>query len=253
MKLEHYVMGALMLVITILVATNVWAEPKIINYNFTLAINRGDLINTTVCLGNGTNASGPSFYQAGNVSIFNTDFNITLPANNEHQSTRNFLTIRDISSNCQTDDIISLLVNTTQAVANSSLIAYQSQQEIFRVYNETSIYVDKFAECKEVNGQVSVKEVACKASLEECKLARGNVSTRLDECTTNLQAKTNDVTICQTSASSIQSELQKCRTDLAGKGQAGSYLFAVAAGFGAAYFIFKKDNNPPDIANFQTA
>ena len=251
-KYVAFVFIAFVMIVTTL-AIAVRAEPKIVSYNFTLVINRGEQINTTTCGTNGTNVSGPSFYQAGNVSLYNTDFNITLPAQNEHQSTRNFLTIRDIPSNCQTDDILSLLVNTTQAVANSSLITYQSQQQIFRVYNETSIYVDKFAECREVNGQVSVREVTCKADLEECKLTRTNTTAELAISNTNLQQKNNDITNIQAASQTAQSELQKCRTDLATKGAMGGYLFVALAGFGVGYFIFKKDNNPPDIADFPQA
>ena len=240
-----------MVLLTVVIAAR--AEPKIFPYNFTIEITRGDLINTTICLGNGSNSSGPSFFQGGNVNIHNLDFNITYNASFDTSTTKNFLSIRDIPTNCQTDDILSLLVNTTQAVANSSITTYNSQQQLLQFVNGSSTYIDKFAECKEVNGQVSVKEVICNGNLATCTTEKSNATAERTLCDTNLQSKNAELSSCQTSAQGLSSELQKCRTDLASKGSTGTYLFAALAGFGIAFVIFNKKNEPPDIANFPIA
>jgi len=244
-----WIIAILMVVVTISVGAR--AEPKIFNYNFTTTITRGDLINTTVCLGNGTNASGPSFYQAGNVTFFNNDFNFSYNAGLDTQVTKFVQTIREVDINCQTDNLLSQLVNTTQAVANSSIRTQTTTQDILLLYNGSTYYLEKWTECKEVNGKISERELFLKEKIDVCTSTLTNQTGDYKQCQLDLTTREKDVSNCQTQVQTAQKELTTCRTDLEKKSGYGQYFFAAAAGAVACWWFMKnKKNAPPDTLEF---
>lgn len=238
-----------MLVLTVYSAS---AEPRIVAYNLTIATVKGDAFNATTCQNANCSQNTTTEYSAnGNVSITNSDFNVTYSCGVDQSVFRNVLTIREVPSNCQTDDLISTLLNTTQTVANNSVALYTAARGVLDIQNQTNKYIDDFADCRQVNGEVSTREQACKTNLDTCNHDKGNASAELTICTTALASKGSDLSACQNQVSTSQQALTTCRTDLDKNSGIGSKIFPFILG-GIAGFLLLKRNEPklPEEAQF---
>lgn len=227
------------------------ADPKIVHYNFTVSITRGDLINTTTCLSNGTVVPNSSFYMAGNVSLYNSDFNLTYNAAQETTQFKEFLTIREIDLACNTDSLLSTLLNTTQAVVNNTIITQNTAKDVLLLYNGSQYYLDKWTECKQVNGQISERELYTKEKYDVCSSALANNTQEKKQCDIDLESRGKDLTSCQTQVQNVQKELTTCRSDLEKKSGYGQFIFAFAAGLAVCWFWLKNKNPaPPELTEF---